>query len=838
MRSNTGAGKSRRRSAGRRPANGRLPDAPTGTLGGGSVGIRDRQILIDGRPELIFSAEIHYFRLQRSDWAHRLELARAAGCNAVASYIPWLCHEMERGCVDLTGFTRPELDLAGFIDLCSEMGLMFLARPGPFVMAELKNEGLPYWLLADHPDIAPVTWNGAPGARHTVDYLAPAFLGEVRRWYREVMAVLAPRTRPRGGNVIGLQLDNEIGMLSWVNNSPELGDRSLADFVAWLRETYEPDELRRRYPIDLADAVEANAEIRSPRGELALSLNRDIGRYMRRRLALYVATLRRFAEDFGVRDIPFIVNLHGCSGGRALTLPVGISQLYESYAGLPGQLSGSDLYLNNLTMDNFQDLYIANALMEAVHDSDQPITSMEFQCGDGNYGQTFGNRIDPSSVEFALRICLAQGARWINYYTFSGGHNYRLDPAPNDGNGRIAHTGERHGFAAPISPEGTLNYTYPKLASVTLAMRAVGHKLASMREERDRVALGFIPDYYMTEYHPPGSAAVRDLAADLEANRGRGAWELMCRAMLLAGYRFGALDIQNRPLSVGDTPSLVLGSARYMAAAVQEKLCAWLRGGGGLLLYGDLPRFDMEGRPCTVLADALGVHSAGSTHTSCDYFLSVVAASWASPRPEVRVDYAHLFEGAAVEPILTVADTGAMCGFEARVGAGRAIVVATSYICDIELYRTALERLGVAAGLRHDSRDHGILMTSVANTRGERFIHVVNLDGFDKAVRLFSNGMSLFDDMPLWLFSRTALMLPIGVDLGPATIVRSTAEIRGTGADHIAFRLTQPCDHILLATGRKLLPGPEYQAEACDDGLRVRSLKDARTDDHLVLHFA
>jgi beta-galactosidase len=811
---------------------------PTWPDGGGPVEIRDRRILIDGRPELIFSAELHYFRQHRADWADRLRLIQEAGCNAVASYIPWLCHETERGRVDLTGRSRPELDLAGFIDLCGEMGLLFLARPGPFVMAELKNEGLPYWLLENHPDIRPVTWNGMPGARYTVDYLAPAFLGEVRRWYGEVMAVIAPRTRPRGGNVIGLQLDNEIGMLAWVTNSPELGDRALADFVAWLRATYAPDELSRRYPIDLADPAEARAEIRSPRAALALPLTRDLGRYMRRRFARYVATLRSFAEEFGVRDIPFIINVHGSGGGRALTLPVGISQLYESYAGLPGYLAGSDLYLNNLTMDNFQDLYIVNALMEAVQDDDQPITSMEFQCGDGNYGQTFGNRIDPASVEFTARICLAQGARWINYYIFCGGYNYRLDPAPADGNGRIAHTGERHGFAAPVSPEGTLNYSYPGLASFTLAMRAVAHKLASMDEEHDRVALGFIPDYYMTEYHPPGSTAVLDLIGNLEANRGRGAWELMGRAMLLAGYRFGAVDIQNRPLSVEATPSLALGGARYMDAAVQAKLRAWLHAGGGLLLFGDVPRLDMEGRPCTLLADALGVRPAGSVQTGSDYFLSVAAASWASPRPEVRVDYAHLFEGAAVEPLFTVADTGVMCGFEARVGKGRAIVVATSYICDIDLYRMALERLGAIAGLRHDCPEHGIFMTSVANADGERFIHVINLDGFDKDFGIFLEGVPLLDEAPLRLASRTALMLPAGVRLGAIEIVRSTAEIHEIGTDHLAFRLTQPRDRILLATGRELLPGADYQVEASDDGVRVTSLKDARTDDRLVLRFA
>ncbi|MFO1046911.1 MAG: beta-galactosidase [Geminicoccaceae bacterium] len=803
-----------------------------------SVAIRDRQILIDGAPTLIFSAEIHYFRLQRADWADRLRLARDAGCNAIASYVPWLCHETVRGEVDLTGCGRPELDLPGFIDLCGEMGLLFLARPGPFVMAELKNEGLPYWLTQRHPGIRPVTWRRQRPARYTVDYLAPAFLREVRRWYRAVMAVLAPRLRQHGGNVIGLQLDNEIGMLAWVTNSPELGRRSLREFAAWLGETYTPDELRQRYPFDPADPAQAKRAIRSPSEAFALPLTRDLGRFMRGQFARYVATLRGYAEEFGVRGIPFIVNLHGCGGGRALTIPVGISQLYETYAGLPGYLSGSDLYLNNLTMDNFQDLYLANALMEAMHDGDQPITSMEFQCGDGNYGQTFGNRIDPASTEFALRMCLAQGARWINYYVFSGGHNYRLEPPPDDGNGRIAHTGERHGFAAPVSPEGTLNYSYPPLARATLAIRAVDGKLATMREERDRVTLGFIPDYYMTEYHPLGSKTVLGFVANLEANRGRGAWELMCRAMLLAGYRFGALDIQNRPLSVADTPVLVLPGARYMAAAIQAKLGAWLLDGGHLLLFGDMPRFDMDGRSCNLLADALGVRPVGSVFTGEEHFLSVAAASWAAPRPETRVDYAHLFEGSAALPIFTVADSGAMCSFEVAVGSGRAIVVATSYNCDIALYRTALERLGVTAGLRHDCPDHGIFMTSTANAEGERFVHLLNLDWFAKELTIFADGVPLFDNLQLRLPSRATLMLPFGVRTNLATIVRSTAEIAEIGADHLSFRLTQPSDQIVLATGCTVLPDSDCDLDVRGDLVRVTSLRNARTADRLVLRLA
>lgn len=56
-----------------------------------------------------------------------------------------------------------------FIDLCCEEGLWFFGRPGPFVMAELKNEGLPYRLYTEHPEIAPVGWDAKPASTHTID---------------------------------------------------------------------------------------------------------------------------------------------------------------------------------------------------------------------------------------------------------------------------------------------------------------------------------------------------------------------------------------------------------------------------------------------------------------------------------------------------------------------------------------------------------------------------------------------------------------------------------------------------------------------------------------------
>jgi len=801
------------------------------------VEIRHRQILIDGKPRIVLCGEIHYFRLQRTDWQDRIDKLKASGCNCLASYVPWICHEPLEGAVDLDGRTRPELDLGGFIDLCADNGLWFVVRPGPFIMAEMKNEGLPYWLYEKHPEILPVGWDGKPSPTHAVDYLAPAFLEATRNWYRAVMNVVGARLHGKGGNIIAFQLDNEIGMLSWVANCPDLQPNAIAGFVDWLKDRYEAPVLRLRYPFDLDFGEVCAAAIRTPAEDYAARLMHDLGRYLRYRYARYAATLREFAVEFGAEGVPFVINVHGSSGGRGITFPIGISQLYQAYTEVPDCISGSDLYLGNLTADNFQDLYVCNAFLAATETADQPLTAMEFECGDGNYGGNFGNRYDPSAADFKTRMCIAQGARLLNYYLFAGGYNYRLDPAPDDGDDRIAITGERHGIAAPIGPEGQLNYTFPRMARVIRTVGTLGDKLATMDEEHDDLALGFIPDYYMTELRYPGSKAMQVIAENLEANRSYGAWEIMVRAMLLRGYRFGAIDIQNGRLLPMDVPVLALASARYMSADIQQKLVGWLRDGGGLLLYGELPLFDMEGERCGLLCDALGARSLGNRQATSTYFLSLRADGWAAPRPEIRTHFAQVWKTRAAEPLLRICGSNEVCGFETAVGKGRAVILTAAYTCDLDLFGCALQRLGAVPGLRHDSPDQGLFMTSTLNPDGERLLHLLNLDGYDKRFRLTLHGKRLFGGQKITLRARDAVMLPLDMRFDDITVVSSTAEIVRITRRSFEFRLTQPCDVIEFATERCCRDGDTLDINTRGRRVRVRPKNSHRRDETLVVRF-
>ena len=66
---------------------------------------------------------------------------------------------------------------------------------------------------------------------------------------------------------------------------------------------------------------------------------------MRDRFARYVDPLADSARRHGVTGVPFLVNIHGTEGGNGVPFPIGISQLFETYAGRPGFVAGSDHYL-------------------------------------------------------------------------------------------------------------------------------------------------------------------------------------------------------------------------------------------------------------------------------------------------------------------------------------------------------------------------------------------------------------------------------------------------------------------------------------------------------------
>ena len=90
---------------------------------------------IDGRPLYMLAGQIHYFRYPRAEWRDILSQVKAAELNTVDTVIPWNLHEPAPGQFDFDDLA----DLPAFIDQCAELGLYFIAQPGPYICADINH---------------------------------------------------------------------------------------------------------------------------------------------------------------------------------------------------------------------------------------------------------------------------------------------------------------------------------------------------------------------------------------------------------------------------------------------------------------------------------------------------------------------------------------------------------------------------------------------------------------------------------------------------------------------------------------------------------------------------
>ena len=94
----------------------------------------DQSLFINGKRVMLFSGEIHPYRLPvPSLWIDVLEKIKALGLNAVSVYLNWAQLEGKPGDFSAEGI----FDYAAFFDAAKEAGLYVIARPGPYI-SELK----------------------------------------------------------------------------------------------------------------------------------------------------------------------------------------------------------------------------------------------------------------------------------------------------------------------------------------------------------------------------------------------------------------------------------------------------------------------------------------------------------------------------------------------------------------------------------------------------------------------------------------------------------------------------------------------------------------------------
>ncbi|XP_070158102.1 beta-galactosidase isoform X1 [Polyergus mexicanus] len=158
------------------------------------VDYENNQFLLDGKPFRYVAGSFHYFRAPRQYWRDRLRKMRAAGLNAISTYVEWNLHEPEPGQFNWAG----DADLVEFLNIAQEEDLLVLLRPGPYICAERDLGGLPYWLLREVPDIK----------LRTKD---TAFMKYATTYLNQVLEKVQSLLRGNGGPIIMIQIENEYG---------------------------------------------------------------------------------------------------------------------------------------------------------------------------------------------------------------------------------------------------------------------------------------------------------------------------------------------------------------------------------------------------------------------------------------------------------------------------------------------------------------------------------------------------------------------------------------------------------------------------------------------------
>lgn len=198
--------------------------------------IRVNNLYMDegGIPQLPVMGEIHYNRMDHRYWRDALLKMKASGINIVATYCIWSLHEEVEGELSWEG----HLNLRHFIELCKELDLKVHLRFGPYCNAEIKNGGLPDWIV-----------NNKNLVTRSND---PLYLEYSRRWYQAVYDQVKGLLWKDGGPIMALQLENEYvrpGMivshlLTLKKMAVEIGfDVPIYSMTHWMDSEYPKGEI-------------------------------------------------------------------------------------------------------------------------------------------------------------------------------------------------------------------------------------------------------------------------------------------------------------------------------------------------------------------------------------------------------------------------------------------------------------------------------------------------------------------------------------------------------------------------------------------------------------------
>lgn len=388
---------------------------------GNKIAVNNYYLTYNGRPFIPVTGEFHFSRYPHKYWEEAIRKMKAGGINTIATYIFWNIHEEHEGKFNWSG----DRDVRKFVELCEQNGMKVIMRIGPFCHGEIRNGGIPDWILSK------------PIAIRSND---PGYLFYVRQLYGSIGQQLKGLYFKDGGPIIAVQLENEY-----------------QDSAAPWGLTY-PDQ-----PIDYTVA-ERDLTATHFGVSVASSKNRFAGIGLE-----HMDTLKSFARQVGI-DVP-VYTATGWGYAAVIpneTLPVTAAYAYSTWD--KKQLSPFYLYKDMHEQPDYAPV--------RYQPRDYPVFAAELGAG---IQITYSRRptVPAKSIDALINRCLGSGANGIGYYMFHGGstpvgdHYFYGDVAA--GCPMISYD-----FQAPVGEYGQIRPSFNRMKLLHFFINDFGDILAPM----------------------------------------------------------------------------------------------------------------------------------------------------------------------------------------------------------------------------------------------------------------------------------------------------------------------------------------------------------------------
>lgn len=364
------------------------------------VRISEKKVWVGETPVPLLSGEVHYWRLDPNSWRAALERVREMGIKTVATYACWDYHQIAPGQYDFTGETDPRRNLAGFLELLTEMDFWIIFRPGPYIYSEWSN-------------------NGVPDEAAKYHRLDPRFHELAEHYMAAVTECAKPFLASTGGKIILWQADNEID--PWPHLYTEaigLG-RTRGIFHDYLRERYSDDitALNAAWSTKYEDFDQAFAVSEMFREDPVL-----LARYIDYRTFLhwYVNKVAAWAvgvyRNLGV-DVPVILNAYSGVG----------TQVWAELEKI-ADLVGSDIYPSNEHLHRTgEQRHILEAVRYSRTFSKVPYVA-EFEAGIWHDWLGDVGTLSPNHYRLICLSVLQAGVAGWNWYMLVNRDNWYQSP--------------------------------------------------------------------------------------------------------------------------------------------------------------------------------------------------------------------------------------------------------------------------------------------------------------------------------------------------------------------------------------------------------------------------